>query len=72
MFAHQSDGIRTLKRQISESLVLLLEANGYHVLNGLTEAHVLLEAHGYTVEPPAEPTAVESDTDVPATQGAPR
>lgn len=53
MFTHESDGVRKLKRQIAESLVLLLEANGYHLCNGLSEASALLTEHGYTVESPS-------------------
>lgn len=59
MFSHQSETARKYKRQISEALVLLLENNGYHVCNGLSEAVALLELAGYTV------TAAESSEDEP-------
>ena len=50
MFSHDSPGIRSLKRRIAEGLVMLLESNGFHLCNGLSEAQKLLEDHGYTVE----------------------
>ena len=53
MFTHNSPGLQKLKHQIAEALVLLLEDNGLHVLNGLTEAVALLQAQGYTVLPPS-------------------
>lgn len=66
-FTHSSPGLQKLKRQISEALVLLLETNGFHLCNGLSEAQALLQAHGYQVLGPvpnealaAAPEALES------------
>ncbi|AVI03530.1 hypothetical protein SEA_BARBARIAN_144 [Mycobacterium phage Barbarian] len=59
MFSHVSDGVRKLKRQLAESLVLLLENNGYSLHNGLTEAVDTLTSAGYTVIPPDSDTPVE-------------
>jgi hypothetical protein len=64
MFAHESDGIRTLKRQVSESVILLLESNGYHICNGLSEAQALLESAGYAVVPPSDAAAVDVATEL--------
>ena len=53
-FGHDSPGLRVYKRQIAESLVLLLESNGMLLHNGLTEAATALKAAGWTVEPPKD------------------
>ncbi|AYR00249.1 hypothetical protein PBI_PAT3_144 [Mycobacterium phage Pat3] len=63
MFSHVSDGVRKLKRQLAESLVLLLENNGYRIHNGLTEAVDTLTAAGYTVIPPDTDTSAQSPTE---------
>ncbi|ACF33961.1 hypothetical protein SEA_MPHALCON_145 [Mycobacterium phage MPhalcon] len=63
MFSHVSDGVRKLKRQLAESLVLLLENNGYRIHNGLTEAVDTLTAAGYTVIPPDTDTPAQSPTE---------
>jgi hypothetical protein len=53
-FGHTSDGQRTITRATAEALVMLLEANGFHVCNGLTEAADLLRSNGYVVVPLGE------------------
>ncbi|QBJ05043.1 hypothetical protein SEA_MOLDEMORT_146 [Mycobacterium phage Moldemort] len=63
MFSHVSDGVRKLKRQLAESLVLLLENNGYRIHNGLTEAVDTLTAAGYAVIPPDTDTPAQSPTE---------
>lgn len=52
-FSHDSPGLRKVRRQIAEGLVMLLEGQGWHLCNGLAEAQELLEAHGYRIESPA-------------------
>ncbi|AAN01755.1 hypothetical protein PBI_CJW1_141 [Mycobacterium phage Cjw1] len=64
MFSHVSDGIRKLKRQLAEALVLLLENNGYSLHNGLSEAIETVTAAGYTVTKaddtePTEPSLMD-------------
>lgn len=51
-FAHDSPGLRKLRRQIAQALVLLLESHGFHLCNGLSEAEKLLVDSGYSVTPP--------------------
>lgn len=53
MFSHNSDGVKAYKRQVSEAVIMLFESNGYHIVNGLSEAVALLESHGYVVQAPA-------------------
>lgn len=51
-FAHDSPGLRKIRRQVAESLILKLETKGFHLLNGFSEAVELLIANGYSVTPP--------------------
>jgi len=51
-FGHQSDGQRKITRGTAEAIVMLLEANGLIICNGLSEAAHMLAANGYRVEPP--------------------
>lgn len=53
-FGHTSDGQKKITRQVSEALVMLLERNGLHVVNGLSEARALLESNDYVVLAPDE------------------
>jgi hypothetical protein len=53
-FAHDSPGLRKLRRQIAEALVMLLESSGFYLCNGLSEAEQLLTDNGYTVTAPQE------------------
>lgn len=53
-FAHDSPGLRKLRRQIAQALVLLLENHGFHLCNGLSEAEKLLTDNGYLVTPPSD------------------
>ena len=53
-FGHQSEGQTKITRGTAEAIVLLLESNGFHVVN-LAEAATLLESHGWTVEAPPVP-----------------
>lgn len=48
-FAHDSPGLRDLRKAIAEGLVLLLESNGITLCNGTDDAKALLVSHGYTV-----------------------
>lgn len=61
-FAHDSPGLRKVRRQIAEALVMLLESHGFHICNGLSEAEQLLVDNGYSVTPPqvTPPQAEES------------
>lgn len=58
-FAHDSPGLRKLRRQIAQALVLLLESHGFHILNGFSEAEKLLTDNGYTVTKPENDDASE-------------
>ena len=51
-FAHDSPGLRKVRRQIAEGLVLLLESQGWFLCNGLGEAAQLLADNGYQVFQP--------------------
>ena len=53
-FAHDSPGLRVLRRHVAEGLVLLLESNGWTLCNGLSEAEALLVDNGYAVLAPAD------------------
>jgi hypothetical protein len=57
-FAHDSPGLRGVKKQIAEGLILLLESQGWHLCNGLSEAEALLTEHGYAVLAPGSVTSV--------------
>lgn len=57
-FGHKSEGQKTITRQVSEAIVLQLESNGMHIVNGLSEAEALLKANGYLVYSPTEQAAV--------------
>lgn len=48
-FAHDSPGLRTLRKHIGESLVILLEGQGWYLCNGLDDAVKVLTDAGYTV-----------------------
>lgn len=49
LFKHDSDGVRKLKKQMAEAIVLKLESSGIILCNGLSEMKEHLEANGYTV-----------------------
>jgi hypothetical protein len=53
-FGHKSEGQKKITRQVAEAIVLLLESNGLHIVNGLSEAVSLLQANGYGVIPPTD------------------
>lgn len=55
-FGHTSDGQKKITRQVSEAVVMQLESNGLHIVNGLSEAAALLEGAGYTVLQPGAET----------------
>lgn len=57
-FSHDSPGLRKVRRQISDGLVLMLEQQGWHLCNGLAEAERLLTDAGYTVVSPADVEAI--------------
>lgn len=54
-FGHQSEGQKKITRQVSEAIVMQLESNGMHIVNGLSEAALLLTKAGWTVDPPDLP-----------------
>jgi hypothetical protein len=56
-FSHDSPGLRAVRRQIAEGLVMLLESQGWHLCNGLSEAEALLTDNGYAVLAPADDVA---------------
>ena len=58
MFSHDSPGLRKMRRQISDGLVMLLEKQGWHLCNGLSDAEKLLTEAGYTVVAPADTDAI--------------
>lgn len=68
-FSHDSPGLRKIRRQIAEALVMLLENSGFYLCNGLEDAADVLVEHGYAVTAPVveEPTP----TDIPATEEHP-
>ena len=51
-FAHDSPGLRTLRKQVGESLVRLLEGQGWYLFNGLDEAAQCLVDAGWSVSKP--------------------
>lgn len=51
-FSHDSPGLRKVRRQIAEGLVMLLESQGWYLCNGLSEAAQLLADNGYGVAQP--------------------
>ena len=53
-FGHTSDGQKKITRYTAEALVMLLEANGFHLCNGVSEAAAWLMSEGYRVEAPGE------------------
>lgn len=53
-FGHKSEGQRKITRATAEAIVMMLEANGMLVLNGLDEVAETLRLNGWTVEAPAE------------------
>ena len=60
-FGHKSDGQMKITRATAEAIVMLLEANGQFICNGLSEATDLLTARGYTVTAPVDPPDVADD-----------
>jgi len=58
-FGHTSEGQKKLTRGVAEAIVMLLESNGQHIVNGLTEAAALLQANGYAVKAPASEGSME-------------
>lgn len=70
-FSQPSPGVMKIKHQIAEGLILLLENNGFHVLNGLSEAKQLLEDNGYAVVESVEwPEGVDFEGSQEADGGA--
>jgi len=53
-FGHQSEGQKTITRNVAEAVVMLLESNGFLVSNGLEEAAAVLRRNGYIVASPAD------------------
>jgi hypothetical protein len=53
-FGHKSEGQKKITRQVAEAVVLTLESNGMHIVNGLSEAQQLLEANGFVVLQPGD------------------
>lgn len=53
-FGHKSDGQKKITRQVSEAIVMKLESNGMHIVNGLSEAEALLAKNGYVVLAPGD------------------
>ena len=53
-FGHQSEGQQKITRATAEAIVMLLEANGLRICNGLSEAAALLRNNGYLVASPDE------------------
>lgn len=61
-FSHDSPGLRRIRQGIAEGLVMLVEENGGHMCNGLSEAVTLLTSAGYTVTPPSADDESEAYT----------
>lgn len=57
-FGHQSEGQKTITRNVAEAVVMLLESNGFIVSNGFEEAAAVLRRNGYIVASPADLTDV--------------
>lgn len=53
-FGHQSEGQKTITRNVAEAIVMLLEDNGHYICNGLSEAADILRGNGYIVAAPDE------------------